>query len=48
VGDIVGAYKSLAAKACLKIYKSNHQTTGKLWQRNFGKIGKPYRKKFHL
>jgi len=24
VGDIVGAYKSLVANACLKIYKSNH------------------------
>ena len=48
VGDIVGAYKSLVANACLKIYKSNHQTTGKLWQRNFGKIGKPYRENFHF
>ena len=46
VGDIVGAYKSLVANACLKIYKSNHQTTGKFWQRNFGKIGKPYRENF--
>ena len=46
VEDIVGAYKSLVANACLKIYKSNHQTTGKLWQRNFGKIGKPYGKIF--
>jgi len=35
VGDIVGAYKSLVANACLKIYKSNHQTLGKLWQRNY-------------
>jgi hypothetical protein len=48
VGDIVGAYKSLVANAWLKIYKSNHQTTGKLWQRNFGKIGKPYRENFHF
>lgn len=35
VGDIVGTYKSLVANACLKIYKSNHQTMGKLWQRNY-------------
>jgi len=35
VGDIVGAYKSLVANACLKIYKSNHQTMGKLWQSNY-------------
>ena len=35
VGDIVGAYKSLVANACLKIYKSNHQTMGKLWQINY-------------
>ena len=46
VGDIVDAYKSLVTNACLKIYKSNHQTTSKLWQRNFGKIGKPHRKNF--
>ena len=25
VGDIVGAYKSLVANACLKIYKSNYR-----------------------
>ena len=48
VGDYVGAYKSLVANACLKIYKSNHQTMGKLWQRNFGKIGKPYSENFHF
>ncbi len=35
VGDIVGAYKSLVANACLKIYKSKNKTMGKLWQRNF-------------
>ena len=35
IGDIVGAYKSLVANACLKIYKSKRQTMGKLWQRNY-------------
>ncbi len=35
VGDIVGAYKSLVANGCLKIYKSNGQMMGKLWQRNY-------------
>ncbi len=35
VGHIVGAYKSLVSNACLKIYKSNHQAMGKLWQRNY-------------
>ena len=27
-----GSLKLLVANACLKIYKSNHQTMGKLWQ----------------
>jgi REP element-mobilizing transposase RayT len=35
IGDIVGAYKSLVANECLKIYKSNNEMMGKLWQRNY-------------
>jgi putative transposase len=35
VGDIVGAYKSLVANECLKIYKTKNETMGKLWQRNY-------------
>ena len=35
VGDIVGAYKSLVANGCLKIYKSKNELMGKLWQRNY-------------
>lgn len=35
VGDIVGAYKSLVANACLNIYKSKNEIMGKLWQRNY-------------
>ena len=35
VGDIVGAYKSLVANECLKIYKSKNEFMGKLWQRNY-------------
>ena len=35
IGDIVGAYKSLVANACLDIYKSRNETMGKLWQRNY-------------
>jgi putative transposase len=35
VGDIVGTYKSLVANECLKIYKSQNQTLGKLWHRNY-------------
>ena len=45
VAGIVGAYKSLVAKGCLEIYKSNHvmaglapdqiPMSGKLWQRNY-------------
>jgi REP element-mobilizing transposase RayT len=34
IGDIVGAYKSLVAKECLKICKTN-KTMGKIWQRNY-------------
>lgn len=33
--DIVGAYKSLVANACLNIYKLKNETMGKLWQRNY-------------
>jgi hypothetical protein len=35
LGDIIGAYKSLAAKGCLNIYKTNNDGMGKLWHRNF-------------
>ncbi len=35
VGDIVGAYKSIVANECLKIFKSNNKTMGKFWQRNY-------------
>ena len=35
IGDIVGAYKSLVANECLKIYKSKNERMGKLWQRNY-------------
>lgn len=35
IPNIVGAYKSLVANECLKIFKSNNETMGKLWQRNY-------------
>jgi REP element-mobilizing transposase RayT len=43
IGDIVGAYKSLVANECLKMYKSKGagvnraptRTIAKLWQRNY-------------
>lgn len=41
IGDIVGAYKSLVANECLKIWKTKWvganpaSTMGKLWQRNY-------------
>lgn len=35
ISDIVGAYKSLVANECLKLFKKNNETMGKLWQRNF-------------
>lgn len=38
LGDIVGAYKSIVANECLKIYKSNNERMGKLWQRNYYEI----------
>lgn len=38
LGDIIGAYKSIVANECLKIYKSKNQRMGKLWQRNYYEI----------
>ena len=35
ISDIVGAYKSLVANGCLKIFKSRNETMGKFWQRNY-------------
>jgi putative transposase len=35
IGNIVGTYKSLVANTCLKIFKSNNKSMGKLWQRNY-------------
>ncbi len=35
IPDIVGAYKSLVANGCLEIFKTNNQTMGKFWQRNY-------------
>ena len=35
IGDIVGAYKSLVANACLAIYKAKNEMMGKLWQQNY-------------
>jgi putative transposase len=35
IGDVVGAYKSLVANECLKIYKAKNEFLGKLWQRNY-------------
>ena len=35
IGDIVGAYKSLVANECIKIFKTKNQFMGKLWQRNY-------------
>jgi putative transposase len=35
IGDIVGAYKSLVANACLDIYKAKNEMMGKLWQPNY-------------
>lgn len=37
VGAIVGAYKSLVAKACLEIFTKQYpnEMMGKLWQRNY-------------
>ena len=35
MGNIVGAYKSLVANECLKIYQNKNEFMGKLWQRNY-------------
>ena len=35
VGDIVGAYKSLAYKRCLDLCKPKNVMLGRLWQRNY-------------
>ena len=35
VSDMVGAYKSLVANECLKIFKLKNETMGKLWQRDY-------------
>ena len=35
IGDIVGGYKSLVSNECLTIFKTNNETMGKLWQRNY-------------
>ena len=35
ISDIVGAYKSLVANGCLKLYKSENKIMGKFWQRNY-------------
>ena len=35
IPDIVGAYKSLVSNGCLEIFKTNNQTMGKFWQRNY-------------
>jgi REP element-mobilizing transposase RayT len=34
MSDIIGAYKSIVANACLTIYKEKNEQMGKLWQRN--------------
>ena len=38
LGNIIGAYKSIVANECLKIYKSKNARMGKLWQRNYYEI----------
>lgn len=35
LSDIVGAYKSMVANGCLKIFKTNNVTMGTFWQRNY-------------
>lgn len=35
VGDILGAYKSMVANKCLKIFKLRNEKMGKIWQRNY-------------
>jgi len=34
MSDIIGAYKSIVANACLTIYKEKNEQMRKLWQRN--------------
>jgi putative transposase len=38
VGEIVGAYKSLVATSCLKIFIETNKMMGKLWHRNYYEI----------
>ena len=35
IGDVVDAYKSLVAHACLDICRDRRETLGRLWQRNY-------------
>ena len=35
LGNIIGAYKSLVANECLKIFKTKNQIMAKFWQRNY-------------
>ncbi|ABG58623.1 conserved hypothetical protein [Cytophaga hutchinsonii ATCC 33406] len=35
VGSIIGGYKSIVSNEILKIYKSQNEIMGKLWQRNY-------------
>jgi len=35
IGEIVGAYKSLVSRECLKVFKARNEIMGKLWQRNY-------------
>ena len=35
ISDIIGAYKSLVANECLKIFKSKNEIMGALWQRDY-------------
>jgi REP element-mobilizing transposase RayT len=52
IGDIVGAYKSLVANECLKIYKSNNEIMGKFWQRNYydtsSKMNRPIKQSVNI
>jgi len=35
ISDMIGAYKSLVANACLNIYKTKNEIMGRFWQRNY-------------
>jgi len=35
LSDIIGTYKSLVARSCLKLFKEKNLFMGKLWQRNY-------------